>query len=225
MAPVSLDAWIMKLLVVLLILANIALFGFGELERMSESESNRLQRQLAPEKIKVLTPQQVAALGPAKAAQLANVCLEWGAFTEAERSAALAALEPLQLGRQMTQRRIESTSAYWVYVPPLPSKPAAEKRVAELRDLGLKDFFILSDGAQRNAISLGVFKTEDGANKFLETIKAQGIRNAKSGERSQTIQQTVIVLRDPQPAQAQKIQALKADFPGSEVQIGPCDKS
>jgi hypothetical protein len=215
----------MKLLVVLLVLANIALFGFGELERMSESESNRLQRQLAPEKIKVLTPQQVTALGPATAAQLANVCLEWGAFTAAEKSAALAALEPLQLGRQMTQRRVESTSAYWVYVPPLPSKPAAERRVAELRDLGLKDFFILSDGAQRNAISLGVFKTQDGANKVLETVQAQGVKNAQSGERSQTIQQTVIVLRDPQPAQTQKIQSLKSDFAGSDVQIGPCDKS
>ncbi|MEO7761654.1 MAG: SPOR domain-containing protein [Casimicrobiaceae bacterium] len=215
----------MKTLVVLLILANIALFGYGEFNRMSESESNRLQRQLAPEKIKILTPQQVAALGPAKAAQLANVCLEWGSFTEPERTRVLVALEPLQLGRQMSQRRIESTSAYWVYVPPLPSKPAAEKKVAELRTLGLKDFFILSDGAQRNAISLGVFKTGDAANKFLETIKAQGVKNARSGERTQTIQQTVIVLRDPQPAQTQQIQSMKAGFAGSDVQIGPCDKT
>ena len=215
----------MKLLVVLLVVANIALYGYGELQRMSESESNRLQRQLAPEKIKLLTPQQVTALGPAKAAQLANVCLEWGAFTEPERSAALAALEPLQLGRQMTQRRVESTTAWWVYVPPLPSRPAAERRVAELRELGLKDFFIVSESAQRNTISLGVFKSEDAANRFLDSIKSRGVKNARSGERTQTIQQTVIVLRDPQPAQTQKIQALKADFAGSEVQIGTCDKT
>jgi len=215
----------MKLLVALLILANIALFGFGELARMSESESNRLQRQLAPDKIKLLTPQQVAALGPAKAAQLQNVCLEWGAFTEPEKAAVLAALEPLQLGRQMSQRRVESTTAFWVYVPPLPSKPAAEKRVAEMRNLGLKDFFIVSDGPQRNAISLGVFKTEEGANKFLDSVREKGVTTAKTGERTQSIQQTVIVLRDPQPAQAQKIQAMKADFAGSDVQIGPCDKT
>jgi len=215
----------MKLLVALLILANIALFGFGELARMSESESNRLQRQLAPDKIKLLTPQQVAALGPAKAAQLPNVCLEWGAFTEPEKTAALAALEPLQLGRQMSQRRVESTTAFWVYVPPLASKPAAEKRVAELRNLGLKEFFIVNDGPQRNAISLGVFKTEEGANKFLDSVREKGVTTAKTGERTQSIQQTVIVLRDPQPAQAQKIQSMKADFAGSDVQIGPCDKT
>jgi sporulation related protein len=215
----------MKLLVVVLLLANVALFAWSQLDRMSQSESNRLQRQLAPEKIRLLTPQQVTALGPAKAAQLQNVCLEWGAFTEQEKPAVLAALEPLQLGRQMTQKRVESTSAYWVYVPPLASKPAAEKRVAELRALGLKDFFILTDGAERNAISLGVFKTADAANRFLETIKGQGVKNARSGARTQTIQQTIIVLRDPQPAQTQQIQGLKADFAGSDVQIGPCEKS
>ena len=214
----------MKLLVALLILANIGLYAWGELDRMSEIEANRLNKQLAPEKIKLLTPQQVVALGPAKASQLANVCLEWGAFTDQEKGAVLAALEPLHLGRQMTQRRVENTSAYWVYLPPLPSKAAAERRVAELRALGLKDFFILNDGALRNAISLGVFKTEDSANKFLDALRTQGVSNAKAGARTQTMQQTVIVLRDPQPSQTQQIQSLRAEFTGSDVQIGPCDK-
>jgi hypothetical protein len=215
----------MKLLVVLLVLANIGLYLWGEFDRMRETESNRLHKQLAPEKIKLLTPQQVTALGPAKASQLANVCLEWGAFTDQEKGAVLAALEPLQLGRQMTQRRVENTSAFWVYIPPLGSKAAAERRVGELRALGLKDFFIPTDGTFRNAISLGVFKSEEAANKFLEKLIAQGVANARSGARAQTMQQTIIVLRDPQPSQAQQIQALKAEFSGSEIQIGPCDRA
>ena len=184
-----------------------------------------MQRQLVPEKVKLLTPRQVAGLGPAKAAQLANVCLEWGGFTDSEKAAVLAALEPMQLGKQMSQRRIESTSAYWVYVPPLSSKSAAEKKVTELKTQGLKDFFILTDGAQKNAISLGVFKTEDAANKFLDTVKGKGLKTAKSGARTQTIQQTIVILRDPQPAQTEQLQQLKNDFPGSEVRLGPCDKA
>lgn len=215
----------MRTVVALLLAANLALLAYTELDLMSEGESGRLQKQLFPEKIRLLTPQQVAGLGPAKAAQLANVCLEWGGFTDAEKAAALSALEPLQLGKQMSQRRIESTSAYWVYLPPLPSKDAAEKKVTELKAQGLKDFFILSDGAQKNAISLGVFKTEDAANKFLETVKAKGVNNAKSGARMQTMQQTILVLRDPQPAQTEQLQQLKNDFAGSEVRIGPCDKA
>jgi hypothetical protein len=215
----------MRTVVALLLAANLALFAYTELDRRSGGESGRLQNQLFPEKIRLLTPQQVAGLGPAKAAQLANVCLEWGGFTDTEKSAALAALEPLQLGKQMSQRRKESTSAFWVYLPPLPTKTAAEKKVAEIKAQGLKDFFILTDGAQKNAISLGVFKTEDTASKFLETVKAKGVKNAKSGARTQSIQQTMLVLRDPQPAQTEQLQQLKNDFAGSEVRIGPCDKA
>ena len=215
----------MRTFVALLLAANLAFFAYSELDLMSDGESSRLERQLVPEKIKLLTPQQVAALGPAKASQLANVCLEWGGFTDAERVAALAALEPLQLGRQLSQRRIDSTSAYWVFLPPLSSKSAAEKRVGELKADGLKDFFILSDGPQKNAISLGVFKTEEAANKFLDAVKEKGVQNARSGARTQTIQQTYVILRDPQPAQTERLQQLKGDFAGSEIRIGPCDRA
>ena len=215
----------MRTFVALLLAANLAFFAYSELDLMSDGESSRLERQLVPEKIKLLTPQQVAALGPAKASQLANVCLEWGGFTDAERVAALAALEPLQLGRQLSQRRIDSTSAYWVFLPPLSSKSAAERRVAELKADGLKDFFILNDGPQKNAISLGVFKTEEAANKFLDAVKEKGVQNARSGARTQTIQQTYVILRDPQPAQTERLQQLKGDFAGSEIRIGPCDRA
>jgi len=89
----------------------------------------------------------------------------------------------------------------------------------------LKDFFIMNDGFQKNAISLGVFKSEDAANKFLEAVAARGVKNAKAGARTQSIQQTVLVLRDPQPAQTEQLQQLKNGFAGSEVRIGPCDKA
>ena len=97
--------------------------------------------------------------------------------------------------------------------------------MAELREQGLQDFFILNDGTQKNAISLGVFKSEDAANKFLEAVTGRGVRNAQVGARTQSIQQTVLVLRDPQPAQTEQLQQLKNDFAGSEVRIGPCDKA
>jgi hypothetical protein len=213
----------MRTVVALLLAANLALFAYTELNRMSQGEPGRLQNQLRPEKIKLLTPQQVAGLGPAKAAQLANVCLEWGNFNDVETAAAIAALEPLQLGKQLSQRQVELALAYWVYLPPLPTRSAAEKKVAELKTQGLKDFLIIADGPQKNAISLGVFKTDEAANTFLETIKAKGVRNAVAGGRPQFIQRHILVLRDPQPAQAEQLQALKRDFPGSEVRIGPCN--
>jgi hypothetical protein len=213
----------MRLLVVLLLLANLAFFAHSRLERMHAGEPARLTNQIQPEKLKLLTPSQVAALGPAKVAQLNNICLEWGAFTDVERPTALAALESLQPGRQLSQRRIDGAPSFWVFIPAMPTRQAAEKKVGELRALGLTDYYILNDGPQKNAISLGIFKTEEAANNYHQSIRPRGVNSARVGPRAQGISQTTLILRDPQPGQAERIQQLKNDFPGTEVRIGPCN--
>ena len=215
----------MRIFVALLLLANLALFAYSRFEQMNDGEPERLAGQMQAEKIKLLTPPQVANLGPAKAAQLNNVCLEWGAFSDTERPAALAALEPLQLGKQLSQRRVEGGPSFWVFIPPLATRQAAEKKVGELKTRGLTDYFVLSDGPQKNAISLGIFKTEEAASKYHEAVKLRGVISARIGPRSQPVAQAVLVLRDPQPAQTEKLQQLKTDFPGSDVKIGPCDRA
>ena len=89
----------MRVLVAFLLLANLALGGFLWLERTSGGEGVRLKEQVQPDKIRLLSPQEVAALGPSKAAALADVCLEWGPFGDQERARALAELEPLGIGK------------------------------------------------------------------------------------------------------------------------------
>ena len=66
----------MRIVVILLLLANLALFALTRLDAYSGSESQRLGEQVQPEKIRLLTAQEVATLGPAKAASLADVCIE-----------------------------------------------------------------------------------------------------------------------------------------------------
>ena len=63
----------MRTLVLLLLLANLTLFAYIKLDSLSTGEGVRLSQQVQPEKITLLTPQQVAALGPAKMSALADV--------------------------------------------------------------------------------------------------------------------------------------------------------
>jgi len=93
--------------VILLAIANLTFFFYTLLDSAGRGESARLKQQIQPDKIKLLTPPQVAALGPAKMAALADVCIEWGPFSDIERVKAIADLEPLQLGRLLSQRRID----------------------------------------------------------------------------------------------------------------------
>src|SRR6266550_6658819 len=97
----------MRIVVLLLLIANLTFFAYTRLDNASRGESARLKQQIQPDKIKLLTPPQVAALGPAKMAALADVCIEWGPFSEVERAKAMADLEPLQLGRLLSQRRVD----------------------------------------------------------------------------------------------------------------------
>jgi SPOR domain len=214
----------MRTLVFLLLLANLTLFGYIKLDSVGGGEGVRLSQQVQPDKIKLLTPQQVAALGPAKVASLADVCVEWGPMSDADRARAQTRLEPLDLGKLVTQRKVEVIANYWVFIPPLASKAAVDKRVAELKAQGVRDIVPVELGPQRVAISLGVFRTEDAAQARLEAIQAQGVKTAKVGPRAQSVQQTVLVVRDP-PAQAMaRLKEMQSDFQGSEIRIGSCER-
>ncbi len=214
----------MRTLVFLLLLANLTLFGYIWLDSEGSGEGVRLSQQVQPDKIKLLTPQQVAALGPAKVASLADVCVEWGPMSDADRARAQTRLEPLELGKLVTQRKVEVIANYWVFIPPLASKDAVDKRVAELKTQGVRDMLPVELGPQRLAISLGIFRTEDAAQARLAALEARGVKTAKVGPRAQSVQQTVLVVRDP-PAQAMaRLKELQGDFQGSEIRVGSCER-
>ena len=86
----------MRIVIVLLLLANVTLYLYTRLDT-GGGEAVLLQDQVQPDKIKLLTPQQVAALGPSKVAALNDVCVEWGPFSDADRTRALSDIEPLAL--------------------------------------------------------------------------------------------------------------------------------
>jgi hypothetical protein len=214
----------MRTILILLLLANVTLFAYTRLDRAGSGESARLAEQVQPEKIRLLTPQQVAALGPAKVAALADVCLEWGPFNDVDKARAQGELEPSGLGRLLTQKRVETTTAFWVYLPRSTNKANIDRRVAELKAGGIKDVAVVDTGAQRYTISLGVFRTEEAAKALVADLAGQGIRDAQAGPRQQTLVQTLLVIRDPEAPVVARVRALQSAYPGTDIKIGACDK-
>lgn len=63
-----------------------------------------------------------------------------------------------------TQERAEALRkqvGYWVYVPPMASLQEARVALRQMKDNDVDDALIISEGSKANAISLGVFKTEE----------------------------------------------------------------
>jgi hypothetical protein len=211
----------MRIVVALLLLANLTLFVYTLLPS-SSGEGMRLQQQVSPEKIKLLTPQEVAALGPAKVAALADVCVEFGPLSDAERAKVLGDLEPLALGRLLTQRRVDVDNAFTVSVAPFPSRTSAENRAGELRNQGVKDLAVVDTGRGQFAVSFGVFRTEGAAQAYAETLTKQGVKLVRVQARQQPLAQTLLVVRDPQQPVVARLKELQGQYAGTDIKVGAC---
>lgn len=211
----------MRAVVLILVLANVAFFTYTWLGARAEASSDAqiIGQQLNPEKIRLLTPEQVSALTrKPEPPKLASVCLEWGAFAGGDVARAGLALAPLELGAKLTQHRQEEGVGFWVYIPPFATRQAAAQKAGELKRLGLEEYFIIPDDPKwRNAISLGVFKTEDAAKAYLDALRAKGVRSAVIGVRETQRSKTYFQVREATSAVAARLQELKQGFSGTEV--------
>ncbi|HQR11399.1 MAG TPA: SPOR domain-containing protein [Casimicrobiaceae bacterium] len=211
----------MRIVVLLLLVANLTLLGYTLLDS-GGGEGVRFSQQVQPEKIKLLSPQEVAALGPAKVAALADVCVEFGPLSELERAKVMTELEPLALGRLLTQRRVDVDNAFIVSVSPFPSRVAADNRASELRRQGVKDMSVIDIGRGQFAVSFGAFRTEQAATSHADELAKLGVKLVRVQPRQQPVAQTMIVVRDPQQSAVVRLKELQATYPGTEVKVGAC---
>lgn len=234
----------MKFFLFLLLLANGGLFAYhqGYLQEIfpSNHEPQRIARQLHPEKIHLLPADQALAAPDASASTSSSAaassiastsasssasvtqetiaCLEIGDFSIADAKRFEAGLAALALGDKQSRRNVPEVSSYIVYIPPLGSKEAADKKAGELRSLKVSDFFIINDpnSALRWSISLGTFKTKLAASSHLEILSKQGVRSAVLGTRNSNTGKLAYQLHAITPELKTKIDALTSGFPNQQ---------
>ena len=211
----------MRTVFFILVLANAAFFAYARLGAGAQANGDAqiIGQQLNPEKIRLLAPEQVSALRrKSEQSKVAAACLEWGAFSGGDAARAARELEPLGLGAKLAQRRQDEVSGFWVYIPPLASRQAATQKAGEMKRLGVDEYFVVPDDPKwRNAISLGVFKTEDAAKARLEALSAKGVKSARVGARETQSGKTYFQVREANSTLAAKLNELKQGFSGTEV--------
>ena len=228
----------MRAFFLLLVAANLALFAWSRYYAAPDSAADPEppRRQINPESIRLLAGPELAGLPVLKPkpagrspqprrrprrcdrAPAPAACIEWGGFAVAEAPRAEQVLEPLALGARLSQRRSEETAGWWVFIPPQGNRAAALKKTAELKALGIDDYFVLQDeGNMRWAVSLGVFSSEEAAKTRLEALRAKGVRSAQTGERDTQVAKIWFQVRGADAALQAKLRELAQGFPGTEV--------
>ena len=220
----------LKLLFYCLLAANGLLFAFhqGYLETLLPSgrEPARVANQFNANKVKLISavvanaaaPEPDLPIASAEKKQASIACTEIGNFTAAEGKRFEAQLVALSLADNSTRREIQETSSHMVFIPPHEGKDGADRKTAELRNLGVTDFYVIQENSdQRWGISLGIFKTEEAARTRLTALNQKGIRSARLIGYRIPLNRIAFQLRESDAGTKAGIDKIKADFPRQEV--------
>ncbi|TAK92434.1 MAG: SPOR domain-containing protein [Burkholderiaceae bacterium] len=231
----------MRLLFLFIVLANAVFFAvhqgyFGSLIADGR-EPERMNNQLQAERLTLLSQAQFDALtqngsppeSPALDAARTSAeavhtslqgkdCVEFGGFANQDLKHFEALLPTLQLGGKISQRTADEQAKWAVFIPPLKTRADVDKKVEELHHLGVTDFFIITDDPDlRNAISFGVFKTEEAAQSQLAALTKKGVHSAQVGNRNVQLHKTWYRFEKMEAGLLDKLVALRSDFPNQEL--------
>lgn len=221
-------------------------YGQGLLGQPGDAarEPARLKNQLAPERMQQLTPTQARqaaqnaapapqaevaaplpepAPEPAPAPVIRNLvaCVQAGPFSTAdarrfEARVARLGLAPRQSRIDMPYQEVTSRL---VYLPPNGGREGAQRRVAELRERGVTNFFIMQNDTSplRYAISLGVFKSDGAAQKLVADLQRQGVRGVRILPRGPQVTRAGYQYRQIDAGERDRLTGIADNYNGVEV--------
>ena len=191
-----------------------------------EREPARVKAQLAADKMVLVSSARASAAAmQEKAADEQKkkdmvACAEVGNFTALEAKKYEALLAPLELGDIQSRITVPvmEVNQYVVHIPPAASREAAERKAAELKNLGVSNYFVMTDNTPlKFAISLGVFKSEAAANTLLAGLNKQGVHSARISGRGPMVNKYAYQFRGIDTATRTKLGELKKGMPGIDL--------
>ena len=119
-----------------------------------------------------IAARSVAKSAAAPAAARVSQCWRISGF-ESKESAGHAAHKLSRTGVQVRRRGSmkSETTRYWIILPPYRSVASARVALETLRKSGIKDYYLIRGGDDKNGISLGVYSGHDAARRRYREIQ------------------------------------------------------
>ncbi len=199
----------MKAIFILLLVINTVLAGWNIIDGVSDQGSNAsiaVTERARPHlpSLEVLTKEQLDNLKVLSTSNTSDpvfeeLCSMVGPYKNLARADILIErLSALDVNAQLETLEIPIEPAYWVYLPPLPSKDSAYRKLSELQTLGI-DSYVIPKGNLNNGISLGLFNEYSGAIAKKEDLEAKGYA-VEIHEEQRTIAQNWVVAKSSESA-------------------------
>lgn len=214
-----------RLIFFLLLIANVA---FGTyLYHQETTPKAAAPREINPGAIKIASvtdaakAQQDAMATKKLAASLSgSACVDFS-VRPADGARAQALFAAMNLGNRVNSRNVEEFSRFAVSLPEQKDKRAAETLVANLKKAGVKDVSALTD----NAISLGVFSSDEAARKAVAEINAKAkalVKDVVVTPRNAQTKEILFTLREPDTNMVARLTLMQREFEGSNLRAVTC---
>jgi cell division septation protein DedD len=210
-----------------LLAAGLGALGPMPLDRWGQTprEAERASRQVHPERFGLLPLSGTDARAAAVAARVDDMrCVEVGGADEPslrriaeELGGGAARIEAFE---RTTPQSRDAAPRWWVHLPAQPSREQIERKLAELRRRKITDVAVVSAGQPGSyVVSLGLFRERERAERFLESLREQGVRTAVLSESPRAAANAWLRVRDADPALRARLDDMRRRY-GVEVVAG-----
>ena len=214
-----------RLIFFLLLIANVALGAHIYLnETRPKSE---LPREINPSALKIVSvtdptkAQQDAIAARKLAATLTgSACVDFG-VKPADGARAQVSFAAMNLGSRVSSRNVEEFSRFAVTLPAQKDKRVADTLVANLKKAGVKDVSVLAD----NTISLGIFSSDEAAQKVVADLNAKArtlVKDVQVTPRNAQPKETLFTVREPDTNMVARLTLMQREFEGSNLRAVAC---
>jgi hypothetical protein len=172
----------MRAITLLLIVTNLAYLGWAVwIDAPSSPITNAVVEDvpglmLARERVVTASTATASSAQPSRAASADPGCISVGPFQDLSSAAqAAATLKSAGFDSEQHLEQGEMWVGYWLSLQGLGSRDEADRALAQLKEQGISDAYIIPGSDPPNVVSLGVFKDHERAQRRLKEIQNLGL--------------------------------------------------
>lgn len=167
-------------------------------------------------------PEKTAVtVAPVTLREQVPMCMEAGYFAAVDARKFQAQVVKLSVPMKEVRRSVEEVVSYMVRIPSSNGQVGANRRAAELQQNDIHDFYIVpgtyTNESLRWSVSLGVFKTENAAKAYLNSVVDKGIKPIVITPRKATSSKIAFQFRNMSTAQQNQIKKVLSRFSGQDL--------
>lgn len=185
-------------------------------------EPERMQSQVAADKAKLVP---VARLTPPPPTSAFVVCVDYPSSTEPKANELEGLIRALVTSKgsalKLDKEQTTEGGNFLVYLAASPTLKEAQRKLFELKRVGVEDVALIAEGELKSAVSLGVYSTEEAGKNRIQQLSRIGIPGAKMAPRSTVVNRVGMKVKVSDAELKTPLMALSASALGVEAKACP----